>query len=389
MKNMKKFMSLVLAGAMVMTALAGCGGKDNGGSKGDATVFRIGGTGPITGDNAIYGKAVQNGMELAIKEINANGGINGVQVEYKFEDDEADPEKAVNAYNNLKDWGMQMMIGTTTSGACEAVVAETSNDNLFQITPSGTSVNSVQYDNAFRMCFSDPAQGTVSAQFIAENKLAEKIAVIYNSSDPYSSGIYQNFAKEAKNQGLEVVAAEAFTSENNKDFSVQLQKAKDGGAQMVFLPIYYQEASLILAKAKDMGFAPKFFGCDGMDGILKLDNFDQSLAEGLMLLTPFSADATDEKTANFVKAYKEAYGDVPNQFAADAYDSAYVIKAAAEKADLKPDMSISDMCDALKTAMTEISYDGLTGTGISWEASGEPTKDPIAVKIENGVYVFM
>lgn len=390
MKNMKKLMSLVLAASMTMTAFAGCGSsnKESSSESGEA-VFKIGGTGPITGDNAIYGKAVQNGMELAIKEINEAGGINGVQVEYKFEDDEADAEKGVNAYNTLKDWGMQMMIGTTTSGACEAVVAETSNDNMFQITPSGTSLNAVQYDNAFRMCFSDPAQGTVSAQYIADNKLATKIAVIYNSSDTYSSGIYENFAKEAKNQGLEVVAAEAFTSENNKDFSVQLQKAKDNGAEMVFLPIYYQEASLILAKADEMGFAPLFFGCDGMDGILALPNFDTALAEGLMLLTPFSADATDEKTVNFVKAYKEAYGDTPNQFAADAYDSAYVIKTAAEKAGLTPDMSVSDMCDALKTAMTEISYDGLTGTGISWEANGEPTKAPIAVKIENGAYVFM
>lgn len=388
MKNMKKWMGLGLAAVMAMSTLAGCGGSESGSAKG-GDVFKIGGTGPITGDNAIYGKAVQNGMELAFKEINEAGGINGVKVEYKFEDDEADAEKGINAYNNLKDWGMQMMIGTTTSGACEAVVAETNNDNMFQITPSGTSVNAVQYENAFRMCFSDPAQGTVSAQYIAEHQLASKIAVIYNSSDSYSNGIYENFAKEAKNQNLEIVAAEAFTAENNKDFSVQLQKAKDGGAEMVFLPIYYQEASLILAKAKEMGFAPKFFGCDGMDGILALPNFDTSLAEGLMLLTPFSADATDEKTAGFVKAYKEAYGDIPNQFAADAYDSAYVIKAAAEKAGLKPDMSVSDMCDAMKAAITEITYDGLTGTGISWESNGEPTKEPIAVKIENGVYVFM
>ena len=391
MKNKKKWMSLVLASAMAVTALAGCGSSadDKGSSDSGEAVFKIGGTGPLTGDYAIYGKAVQNGIELATKEINEAGGINGVQIEYKFEDDEADAEKAVNAYNTLKDWGMQIMVGATTSGACESVVAETANDNMFQLTPSGTSLNAVQYDNAFRMCFSDPAQGTVSAQYIAKNNLAKKIAVIYDSSNTYSSGIYENFAKEAKNQGLEVVSAEAFTAESNKDFSVQLQKAKDNGAEMVFLPIYYQEASLILAKAKEMGYAPVFFGCDGMDGILSLNNFDTSLAEGLMLMTPFSADAEDEKTQNFVKAYEEAYGDTPNQFAADAYDAVYVVKAAAEKAELTPDMSASDMCDALKGAMTEITFDGLTGKSITWEASGEPTKDPIAVKIEGGKYVFM
>ncbi len=389
----KKILSLILVAAMAVTAFAGCGKKEStkneGGSSEGSAVFKIGGTGPLTGDAAIYGTAVKNGMELAIKEINEAGGINGAQVEYKFEDDEADAEKGVNAYNTLKDWKMQMLIGTTTSGACEAVVAESHNDNLFQITPSGTSINSVKYDNAFRMCFSDPAQGTVSAQYIAKNNLAKSIAVIYNSGDTYSNGIYENFAKEAKNQGLEIVAAEAFTSESNKDFSVQLQKAKDAGAEMVFLPMYYTEASLILAKAKEMGYAPSFFGCDGMDGILTLENFDTSLAEGLMLLTPFSVDAEDEKTQNFVKAYKDAYGETPNQFAADAYDSAYVIKAAAEKAGIKPDMSVTEIGDAMKKAMTEIEFTGLTGTSITWGEDGEPTKEPIAVKIENGAYVFM
>ena len=177
MKNKKRWLSLVLASAMAVTALAGCGSSSD--DKSDsansgAEVFKIGGIGPITGDNAIYGKAVQNGIELAVKEINEAGGINGYQVETKFEDDESDAEKAVNAYNTLKDWGMQMLAGTVTSGPCEAVVSETYNDNMFQLTPSGTSVNAVQYDNAFRMCFSDPAQGTVSAQYIAEHNLFQR-----------------------------------------------------------------------------------------------------------------------------------------------------------------------------------------------------------------------
>ena len=394
MKNKKRWLSLVLAAAMAATALTGCGKSsddksDSAGSDSKAEVFKIGGIGPITGDNAIYGKAVQNGIELAVKEINEAGGINGYQVETKFEDDESDPEKAVNAYNTLKDWGMQMLTGTVTSGPCEAVVSETYNDNMFQITPSGTSVNSVQYENAFRMCFSDPAQGTVSAQYIADHNLATKIAVIYNSSDTYSSGIYQNFAAEAKNQGLELVAEEAFTSESNKDFSVQLQKAKDSGAELVFLPIYYTEASLILTQAAGMGYEPQFFGCDGLDGLLAVDGFDTALAEGVMLLTPFAADAEDEATQTFVANYEEQFGDTPNQFAADAYDGMYISKAAAEQAGITPDMDASAICDAMKVAMTEITVDGLTGSGITWTADGEPNKEPKAVMIENGAYTAM
>ncbi len=352
-------------------------------------VFKIGGIGPITGGAAVYGLAVKNAAELAVKEINEAGGINGMQVEFKFEDDEHDAEKSVNAYNSLKDWGMQMLMGTVTSTPCTAVVEKTHEDNMFQLTPSGSAVESIKYDNAFRVCFSDPGQGTASAKYIGENKLASKVAVIYNSSDVYSSGIYQKFAEEAKNQDFEVVSAEAFTEDSKTDFSVQLQKAKDAGADMVFLPIYYTEASLILTQANSMGYAPTFFGCDGLDGLLAVKNFDTKLADGVMLLTPFAADADDEKTQAFVSAYKEAYGDTPNQFAADTYDAIYIMKAAAEKAGVTADMSVSDICDAMKTAMTEISYDGLTGEGMTWTADGEPDKAPKAVVIKDGVYTAM
>ena len=387
MKMLKKAASVALASALVLS-MAACG--SNGGSSdsgsSDATTFKIGGIGPTTGDNAIYGTAVKNGIQLAVEEINEAGGINGYQIEYQFEDDQSDSEKSVNAYNTLKDWGMQMLVGTVTSTPCTAVVEETHADNMFQLTPSATAVESIQYDNAFRMCFSDPNQGKASADYISENGLASKIAVIYNSSDTYSSGIYQRFMEEAETVGLDVVAAEAFTADSKTDFSVQLQKAKDSGAELVFLPIYYQEASLILAQADKMGFAPTWFGCDGMDGLLALEGFDVSLAEGLMFLTPFTADAEDEETQTFVADFEEAFGDTPNQFAADAYDCIYVIKEAAEKADLTPDMSISDMCDAMKTAMTEITIDGLTGKQITWGEDGEPSKQPTVVVVEGGAY---
>ncbi|MCC8085658.1 MAG: ABC transporter substrate-binding protein, partial [Clostridium sp.] len=273
-------------------------------------VIKIGGIGPTTGGAAVYGLAVQRGAQLAVDEINAAGGINGAQVEFKFEDDEHDAEKSVNAYNTLKDWGMQALMGTVTSAPCIAVADKTASDNMFQITPSGSAVECAANPNVFRICFSDPDQGAASAKYIGENKLASKIAVIYDSSDVYSSGIYEKFAEESKNQGLEIVAAEAFTADSNKDFSTQLQKAKDAGAELVFLPIYYTEASLILQQADKTGFAPQFFGCDGMDGILQVQNFDTKLAEGLMLLTPFAADASDDLTVNFVKSYKDAYNEV-------------------------------------------------------------------------------
>ena len=181
-----------------------------------------------------------------------------------------------------------------------------------------------------------------------------------------------------------VVADEAFTADNATDFSVQLDKAKDAGAELVFLPIYYQEASVILKQAKDKDFSPIFFGCDGMDGILTVENFDTSLAEGLMLLTPFST--TEESSKSFTEAYVAAYGIEPNQFAADSYDAVYAIKAAIEKSGVSADASYSEVCDAFKTAMTEISIDGLTGSGMTWNAAGEPDKAPKAVKIVNGVY---
>ena len=373
MKKFVKVVSLACASAMLLSTTAFA----------DGDAFKVGGIGPVTGGAAVYGQAVKNATELAVNEINALGGV---QFEFQFEDDEHDAEKSVNAYNSLKDWGMQMLLGTVTSAPCIAVAAETANDNMFQLTPSGSAVECVQNPNAFRVCFSDPNQGTASAQYIGENKIATKIGVIYDSSDVYSSGIYEKFAAEAANQGLEIVSAEAFTADSKTDFTVQLQKAKDAGAELVFLPIYYTEASLILTQANGMGFAPMFFGCDGLDGLLNVEGFDTSLAEGVMLLTPFAADADDELTQKFVAAYKEAYGDTPNQFAADAYDGMYAIKAAIEKSGVTPDMSVSDICDAMEVAMTEISIDGLTGEGMTWTADGEPNKAPKAVKIVNGIY---
>ena len=411
MKKFKKGAALVLSLAMVMSMTA-CGSSTSssaaeatgsepatstaenavaGNTSGDA--IKLGGIGPLTGGAAIYGNATKYGSELAVEEINALGGI---QFEIKWEDDEHDPEKSVNAYNNLKDWGMQMLVGTTTTAPCVAVSAETNADHMFELTPSASSTDVIglddaRKDNVFQMCFTDPNQGTASAEYISEKKLGTKIAIIYNNSDAYSTGIYNKFVAEADKLGLEVVSATTFTDDTANDFSVQLGEAKSAGADLVFLPIYYTPASLILKQANDMGYDPEFFGVDGMDGILDLEGFDTSLAEGLMLLTPFSADASDEKTQNFVTKYKEKYGDTPNQFAADAYDCVYAIYEACQKAGVTADMSASDICDKMIETFTssDFTFDGLTGTGMTWSTTGEVSKAPKGMVIKDGAYAGM
>ncbi len=379
MNKFAKVTSAVLSASMLMSGAAMA-----------ADTWKIGGIGPTSGPAAVYGQAVADAMQIAVDEINEAGGINGYQVELNFQDDEHDAEKSVAAYNTLKDWGMQILEGTVTSTPCVAVAAESAADNMFQITPSGSAPSCVANPNAFAVCFSDPAQGNLSAQYIGEHALAEKVAIIYNSQDVYSSGIRETFLKEAANQPFEVVADEAFTDDSKTDFSVQLQKAKDGGADLVFLPIYYTEASLILTQAVGMDYDPTWFGVDGMDGILDVEGFDTTLAEGLMLLTPFVASAEDDLTVSFVNKFKELTGgQVPNQFAADAYDGMYILKQCIEAGNLTPDMSVSDLCEGIKAQITTITFDGLTGTSTTWSEGGEPTKDPKAMVIKDGAYASL
>lgn len=395
---MKKTLSMLLTSAMLLSALTGCGGgaADTADTAADGestsaaagTGFKLGGTGPLTGAAAIYGNAAKNGAQIAVDEINAAGG--DIQFDLKYEDDEQDAEKAVNAYNALKDWGMQISLGSVTSKPCEATAAETYADRIFALTPSASATAVIEgKDNMFQMCFADPNQGTASAQYIADNQLGTKIAVIYKNDDVYSSGINDMFQKKAAELGLEIVSTTTFTEGSQNDFSVQLGEAKQNGADLVFLPMYYTPASLILTQAKSMDYAPKFFGVDGMDGILTVEGFDTTLAEGVMLLTPFNADAEDEKTKSFVTTYQEKYGEIPNQFAADAYDCVYAYKTALEAAGATPDMSAEELCDALMQTFPTITYDGLTGEGVTWDATGAVSKSPKGMVIQNGAYVGM
>ena len=384
----KKFVSVVLALVMALSLVA-CGGGETTApeTSGDsAAAFKIGTIGPLTGDAAIYGQAVANGAKIAVDEINAAGGI---QFELKSEDDVADGETSVNAYNTLMDWGMQAMVGPTTTGASIAVAAKVAEDRTFMLTPSASSPDVIAPgDNIFQVCFTDPNQGVGAADYISANMAGSKVAVIYRNDDAYSQGVRDTFVAQAGSNGLEVVYEGTFTADTSTDFSVQLTAAQAADADLVFLPIYYQPASVIMSQADAMGYAPTFFGVDGMDGILTMEGFDTSLAEGVMLLTPFSADADDARTQNFVKAYQDAYGEVPNQFAADAYDGVYIVKAALEEAGCTADMSAAEICEALVGVITNISVDGLTGQGMTWAASGEVSKAPMAVVIENGAYVL-
>lgn len=384
MKKFKRTAAIALAAAMCATAFAGCSG--NGGEN----ALKIGSTGPLTGANAIYGKAVQNGALLAVDEINAAGGINGMKISFDMQDDESNAEKAINGYNMLKDGGMKAFLGTTTSAPCIAVSEVATEDNMFLLTPSGSAVDCTKGDNAFRICFKDPDQGKASAQYIADKKLASKIAVIYDSSDVYSTGIYQEFKAEAKAQNLNIVTEQSFTSGNNTDFSVAIQQVKSSKADLVFLPIYYQQAALIVTQASKAGLNTKYFGCDGLDGLIGQLDADKALADGIMLLTPFAADSKDAKSQAFTKAYQAKYdNEIPNQFAADAYDAVYVLKAAIEKAGVKDvNISASDLCDAIKGVMTQITVEGVTGT-MTWSAQGDPSKTPKGMYIKDGAYKAM
>ena len=395
MKSIKKAASIFIAAAAALMSLTGCG------TGGSSEAIKIGAIGPVTGVAAIYGQAVKNGAEIAIEEVNAKGEL---KFELKFQDDENDAEKAVNAYNNLKDWGMQISLGTVTTQPCIAVSTESDADHIFALTPSASSTDVLggqpdkngnvtiqRKTSMFQMCFTDPNQGVASAEYIKEQSLGSKIGIIYNNSDAYSTGIYQKFQAKAGELGLDIVAVETFTDDSANDFTSQLNELKNSGADLVFLPIYYTPASMILKQAKSMQYDPDFFGVDGMDGILTLENFDTSLAEGVMLLTPFTADAQDELTKNFVTKYKEKYGEVPNQFAADAYDCIYAIYDACKAEGITADMSASDICDKLISRFTspDFKINGLTGTDMTWSETGEISKAPKGMVIKNGAYEGM
>ena len=391
---MKKVLAMLMAALMVAAMFTGCSSSKPAtettaaAAAATAGTVKIGMSGPLTGGASAYGLAVKAGMEVAVEEINAKGGL---QIEFNAQDDEADGEKAVSAYNVLKDWGMQVMAGQVTTGSALAVAPESTADNMFNLTPSASAESlALSGANIIQMCFTDPNQGASAAELVSTKALGTKVGVIYDSSDDYSSGLYKGFSDKAAELGLEIVATTSFTADNKADLSTQVTQCQDAGADLVFLPIYYTEAAQILSYANKIGYAPKFFGCDGMDGILTVEGFDTSLAEGLALMTPFDANASDEATQSFVAKFKEKMdGLVPNQFAADGYDVIYALYNAMTAAGITGSESASEICTALEAQFATMTIDGLTGTGMHWDENGMISKAPAAVVIENGVYVPM
>ena len=383
---MKKLFGVVLAIVMVMSLFAGCN-SSNGGDEGAARI-KIGAIGPLTGGAAIYGNAVKNAMELAVEEVNAEGGV---QFELNFQDDAHDAETSVNAYGILMDWGMQMLVGPVTSTPAAAVAAEAEADGVFMLTPSASSVKVIEgKTHVFQMCFSDPNQGVGSADYMAEHGIGKSVAIIYRSDDAYSVGIYEKFVSEAATKGINIVYTGTFEEANKTEFSSQLTAAKQAGADVLFLPIYCESIAPLMTQAASMGYDVDYFGVDGMDGILEVEGFDTSLAEGAYLLTPFSADATDEKTTHFVEAYKAKYNEVPNQFAADAYDCVYAIYEACNTEGVTADMSAQEVCSALvdQFATGKLVFSGVTGSNMTWDSTGAVSKSPMAVVIKDGKYVL-
>ena len=398
---MKKFFATLMTVTMVAGMLAGCGSAKEQPATGSTSAepsaastagapLKIGMTGPLTGDNSAYGIAVRGGMQVAVDEINAKGGL---QIDFRAEDDEADvSDKAVAAYNTLKDWGMQLFAGATTTGSSLTLAAETANDEIFMLTPSASAVDvAMTGTNVHQMCFTDPNQGASAAELMAQKWPDATIGMIYDSSDAYSSGVAEGFLAKAQELNLNVAVSDAaFTADNKADLSTQVTKCKDAGCDLVFLPFYYAEASRVLTYANSIGYKPTFFGCDGMDGILTVEGFNHELAEGLVLMTPFDANATDERTVAFVEQFKANNdGLVPNQFAADGYDVIYALYDACVAAGIDGSTSPQDACTKLCEQFQSMTFDGLTGKDMSWDANGMISKAPAAVVVTDGVYVPM
>ena len=375
MKNtFKKIISVALCATFAlssMLAFASCGPtKDD--------VYFIGATGPLTGDAAQYGNSVNNGALLAVKQINEQGGLNGVNFFFEMKDDEAGASGAQNGYNALYEAGMQASLGSVTSGACEAFATLANEDGMFAMSPSASEAGVIQNrPTVFRSCFGDPDQAQIAAQTIAESY--EKVGVIYDSSDPYSNGLYEAFA--AKMTELDkTFSAQSFTKENNKSFDTQVDALKD--CDVIFLPIYYTEAGLIAVACEAKGCEADLFGCDGLDGIASQIQ-GKNVSNKITYITPFDVNSTDEKVASFVAAYEAEYGAKPDQFAAGAYDTVWAIYNAMKEAGINDvNISAEDLAQALVEVFTSetFSFSGVTGN-ITWDESGAPTKEPKIVEV--------
>lgn len=374
MKTSMKIVAMLMAAMMLACLFTACGKETNSGDK----TFLLGCTGPLTGDASSYGISVKNGAQLAVDEVNAAGGVNGIKFTFDMKDDKATAEDAATGYDALMDAGMQISLGSVTSGSCESFASKSVADNLFFMTPSASAANVIaNRPNAFRVCFGDPDQGTLAAKELSAKY--EKIGAIYDNSDPYSKGIFEAFDAEMKTLNKEF-STQTFDQETKKDFSTQVEALKD--CDVIFLPIYYTEAGLIAKTCAAKSCDALLYGCDGLDGVV--DQIDDTVTNEIKYITPFDVNSSDTKVSSFVTKYKEAFGAAPDQFAADAYDAVYAIAEAMKAANITDaSISASDLCEAVKTAITSSSFQlqGVTGT-MTWDASGACNKEPQVVDIK-------
>ena len=391
---MKKLL-VVLVSLFMVVSLAACSSSssDDSSSDGSSTestnVIKIGGSGPTTGEYAQYGLAVQYGAQVAVDEINETRGDDEWKLELNFLDDKGDGEEASKAYAQLVDWGMQVSMLCTTTGSSLAVADSYNDAGIFAMTPSGSAQDIISgKDYVYRMCFADPEQGTAAADYISEHNLALKVAVFYQSDSDYSVGVYEAFKAEAEKLGLETVSTYSFTADNATDFSTGVSDAKNAGAELVFLPLYYENDTKIILACQSAGYTPVFFGVDGFDGALEQEGVDASVFEGVYYLTPFAYTASDDATVSFVEKYKALAGSNPNQFAADAYDVVYAIYNALVEGSATSDMSAQDMGELLLAKFQSgFTYSGLTGSDMTWDSEGAVVKAPLAFQVKDGSLV--
>ena len=383
MKKFTKILCLAMTLVMCVAAMSACGSKLF--ADADDT-FCIGATGPLTGDNSSYGISVQRGAQIAIDEINAAGGLNGHKFSFEMLDDVAAADKAATGYTSLYEAGMQISIGSVTSGACKSFADAAKADNVLLLTPSASADNVINAgDHAFRVCFGDPQQGDLAADALVEAGYA-KIGVIYDTSDPYSDGIYKAFIarmtalEEAENTHYVV---KSFDSDNNKDFATQVTDLKNAGCDVLFLPFYYTQAGLVAKNAASIGYNVPIFGCDGLDGIK--GQLDDTVTANIKYITPFDVNSTDAKVTAFVNAYKAKYNnETPDQFAADGYDAVMILFEAMKAANVTDvNISASDLTNAVKAVLTNgtFRYTGVTGIDMTWDATGSCNKKPNIVEV--------
>lgn len=372
-------MALAMLGAFSGCSNTGDGGSASGGS--DSDTIRIGGLAPLTGDAASYGVAVNNAIQMAVEDINANGGIDGKQIEYIYYDEKGDTTEATNAYNKLvQDDKVVAIIGDVTTKPTLAVAQTSQQDNIPIITATATAAEvTLTGPNIFRACFTDPFQGELMASYASEKLGATKVAVLSDMADDYSSGIAEAFVAKAEELGMQVVADEKY-QDGDVDFKSQLTNIKGQNPDVLFLPVYYEDLRLISAQAKEVGVTAQLCGADGWDSVLT-DNFDSSVLNGGVFCSQYSTESTDERVQNFISTYKEKYEMDPNMFAVLAYDATNMMAQAISDAGSTDSQAIID-------AMAALEYDGLTGR-MTFDEDRNPQKSAVIVSIQDNAYKFV